>query len=841
MVAPARARPDEVPAVKHLVVLPLLALTAQASAGAAAPLKLADHGRSSYRIVIAAQAPPAEQRAAEELQRFLEQMSGARLPIVTGDKALRGNLVLVGDSAALRALKLEPNFDRLGTEGFVLRTVGRHLIIAGGRPRGTLYGVYTFLDQLGCRWFTREVSRIPKRPTLEIAPLDQTHRPGFEYREPFFTEAWDKDWAARNRTNGDHTQLDASTGGKLQYYPFVHSFNELVPPEKYFKDHPEYFSLIDGKRRAERSQLCLTNPDVLRIAVERVGQWIKEHPEATIFSVSQNDWEGWCECDHCRRVEREEGDVHSGPLLRFVNAVAAEIGKTHPDKLIDTLAYWYTEDPPAHVRPLPNVRIRLCPIGICVAHSFGSCPRSRYFLRNLEAWSKITNQLYIWHYNTNFSHYQMPMPDFDELAADVPLYHKHGVVGLFLQGAYPPGGGGENSELRAYVLARQLWDPATDVSRTVDEFLEGVYGPAAVPLREYYELLHKEVRAPAGQHLWIFNVPDYSRELLERAPRLFTRALALAPDEATYRRVLQARLPLEYYEILHDLSFQLQQDSYGPAHPEELVARARDLFARMRSFGIQSIHEGQTFDRDEARLAEWKKYPVVTLDNGAWRAAIVPDLGARVVSLVEKATGTEALRRLPPGEGGYPNVGGITTAVHSGYHDKAWEVRWAVESRENGRLVLHGSCPNGVRLRRTFELTAGGLRTDTLVENPTSAPVTAAVELRAEFAPGSIDEAAMGFKRVSGETVEKRLLDPDREPTGKETWTGTDRPSTTWRLRRPGLDALETSFDDTQVGRAYFNWTAKSHPGVTYGLWSPEKTLAPGGSLRLAATYGGAR
>ncbi len=79
-----------------------------------------------------------------------------------------------------------------------------------------------------------------------------------------------------------------------------------MPPAKHFKDHPEYFSLIDGKRRAERSQLCLTNPDVLRIAIEQVETWIKEHPDATIFSVSQNDWEGWCECDKCRRVEAEE-------------------------------------------------------------------------------------------------------------------------------------------------------------------------------------------------------------------------------------------------------------------------------------------------------------------------------------------------------------------------------------------------------------------------------------------------------------------------------------------------------------------------------------------------------
>jgi len=150
----------------------------------------------------------------------------------------------------------------------------------------------------------------------------------------------------------------------------VHSFNQMIPPEKYFSSHPEWFSLIDGARRSERSQLCLTNKEMLQESIKNVLEWIQQHPEARIISVSQNDWTGWCECDNCRRVEEEEGGVHSGPLLRFVNAVADEIGKKYPDKLIDTLAYWYTEDPPAKVRPRPNVRIRLCPIGVCESHPY---------------------------------------------------------------------------------------------------------------------------------------------------------------------------------------------------------------------------------------------------------------------------------------------------------------------------------------------------------------------------------------------------------------------------------------------------------------------------------------
>lgn len=814
------------------ILFALVALQAQA-------VTLVSKGVSKHTIVLAADASPSERRAAGELQRFIEEMSGAKLAIVSDGKAVKGSQIFLGDSAALRKLNLKIDFARLGTEGFVLKTKGKHLIIAGGRQRGTMYGVYTLLDKLGCRWFTREVSRIPKRPTIEIASLDEIHQPAFENREPFFTEAWDKDWAARNRTNGDHTQLDESTGGKLKYYPFVHSFEELVPPSKYFKDHPEYFSLIDGKRRAERSQLCLTNPDVLRIAIAQVESWIKEHPDTTIFSVSQNDWEGWCECDQCRRVEQEEGGQHSGPLLRFVNAVAAEIGKKYPDKLIDTLAYWYTENPPLKVRPLPNVRIRLCPIGICIAHSFASCPRSAYFYKNLQAWSKITNQLYIWHYNTNFRHYPIPMPDFDELAADIPIYKRHGVVGLFMQGAYPPGGGGSDSELRAYVLARQLWDEKTDVSKTVDEFMEGVYGAAAKPMREYFELAHAEVRPPANQHLWIFNLPDFSPSFLPRANELFDKALAAAGDEATRRRILKARLPVDYHALLLDTRYHLREGVYAPANLAGLKAKARDLFTRMRSFGIESIHEGRQLELDEKRYAEMKPLPAFTLENAQWRADIVPDLNARVIRFIDKRgpTPRDLMRPYLPGEYSYPESGGLVATAHNDYYARAWEVRWKVESQTADTVVLAGECSNGTRLRRSFTLAGDGLRTVSELANTAALALPAALQVVGEFSPGEIDLASMSFKTRGGQSFSQPFIVQAEPPTGKQTWTGTARPAGSWQLRQGRGSTISVRFSDAEAERSFLNWTAKGKPGVSFGLWSKELTLAPGESVRIEATY----
>jgi len=743
-------------------------------------------------------------------------------------------------------LKLSVAQGEVGPEGFRLKTAGRNLLIAGGRQRGTLYGVYTFLEKLGCRWFTREVSRIPKLRTIRVGPLDELQKPAFEYREPFFTEAFDADWAARNKANGNSMQLDARRGGKVSYYPFVHSFYRLIPPEKYFKDHPEYFSLIDGKRRVERGQLCLSNPEVVRLGTEGLLKWMEEQPGATIYSVSQNDWEGWCECDNCRRIEEEEGGAHSGPVLRFVNALAAAIEKKHPDKLIDTLAYWYTEPPPLKARPRPNVRIRLCPIGACEAHPYEQCPHNAYFMRNLRAWSKITDRLYIWHYNTNFSHYLMPFPDFDELAADIPVYRRHGVVGLFLEGAYPKGGGGENAELRSYVMARLLWDTRADVEAAIREFMEGVYGKAAPAMRDYFELLHREVRqAPRGEgrHFWIYGVPNFSGGFLSKARELFQRALDAAENEAVRARVRKARLSIDYLELLGAKEFAVRGDTYAPADLAGLKQRFDGLLADLRGFGITSIHEGAELAGDEQEFqARIKPYRVERLEDAGMRVVVAPELSGRIIAMSDKRKNFELLRRPSPGERGYPDVGGLAVSVYPDWHTRArYPVSWTLESVSGAReLVLAGAAPNGLKLRHRVWRAEGESRvfTETILDNTSAAAIDAALVWRAESDPGGdYRDVEVSFQARDGSAVERVLVRPEEQPAGSESYTGVRLPQGEWFVvnRRSGATFRAAVFEAARVN---LSWTAKAQKRVTLEGWSEARKLAPGERLQLRASYG---
>ena len=662
----------------------------------------------------------------------------------------------------------------------------------------------------------------------------------------------DRDWAARNKMNGDHLNLDASTGGKVQYYPFVHSFYSLIPPKQYFKDHPEYFSFVDGRRRGENAQLCLTNSDVLRLVTQKVFEWIQQHPAATIFSVSQNDSWGWCECENCLRVEQEEGGAHSGPVLRFVNAVAAEVAKKYPDKLIDTLAYAYTEAPPAKVRPLPNVRVRMCPIGACQAHPYEKCRYDTYIMNHLRAWRKITDSaLYIWHYNTDFSHFLRPFPDFAELAADIPMYRRHGVVGLFMEGGVSTGGGAENGALRSYVMARLLWDTNTDVRRDIEEFHQAFYGKAAPAMLDYFDLLQRVVSFPPagkGDHCWCCSSPHFSDDFLAQAKHLFGRAQAEAEDEAVRKRVRQAQLSLDYLGFVRAKKFSVRNGVYEPADLADVRNRYQSLISQAKSFGITDLGEGRSLEEENKNFAYVKPYRVEKLENASLLLRVAPDLSGRVIQMIDKSTGRDALLTPDPEAPSYPDASGLVFFAYEDYlSSKPLEVKWEVDaSSTSNQLALTGTCANGLRMKRTIQILADGavVHTENLVQNAGNAATDVVLQSRFDANPTKgmaseeMDDVAVAFSGQDGKTIEKKLIDPELEPVGADTYTGTSQPDGEWRIvnRRAGL-TLVNRFTKAQVERCFARWGAKNQNVVGLVLWSGKRRLEPGEGMRLDADY----
>ena len=594
----------------------LVVAAAGAALGEAGEITLAERGKPAARsIVTPADASPSLRYAAEELQRFGEKLTGVKWPIVGDEGNLPPRTILIGDTRHTEKILGGPaGIDGLGEEGFRLVTRPPHLLVLGGPVRGALYGVYELLEKYGgCRWYASWHSVIPKLDVWKIPEIDDAQKPAFAMREPFWFDFFDGDLAARNKANGHAMRLTERHGGKVRFGDgfFVHTFNTLCPPEEFFESHPEYFSEIDGRRTADHSQLCLTNPDVLKIVTGRLLAAIRKDPEAKLFSVSQNDWRNPCACPSCREIDEREGS-HAGTMITFVNQVAGAVEKEFPDVWIETLAYQYTRQPPKTVRPRRNVVPRLCTIECDFSKPLdrSAYEENRKFVEELRGWNAITDKLYIWDYTTNFRAFTGPFPNVSALRGNVQLFRDNGVAGLFEQGAYQ-GRHADFAELKAWLLAKWLWNPDRPAGPLLDDFFHGYYGKAAPLAREYFDELHKFYEGPDAC-LRIFDdvrKSPLTEDFLIRAADLWRRAEELVKDEPKYHyNVRMGAIPVLHARVERlpnpeQIKVWLTREPKRFALPKTERALVNDLLGRLREAGNVRISENE--ERNAGFISGW--------------------------------------------------------------------------------------------------------------------------------------------------------------------------------------------------------------------------------------------
>ncbi|MFB3879674.1 MAG: DUF4838 domain-containing protein [Armatimonadota bacterium] len=708
--------------------LSLALAVAATSASAATQLALAESGRSDYTIVVADSASPSTKHGASELQAFLKQMTGAELPIISDRQPVGPHEILVGDSAHLRQLGVEMDWKALGNEGYVLRTVGPHLVIAGGTLRGTMYGVYGLLeDHLGCRWFTPDVSRIPSYDKLVVGPLDETRLPALEYRDPYFIDCFDGDWNARNRSNGASARLDESRGGKVTYEGFSHTFFDFISPDEYFDQHPEYFSEINGKRVRDRTQLCCTNEDVIRLITEKLRQRMREHPEANVFSVTQMDWDNYCQCEKCSALIEQEG-TPGAPVFAMINRTADALADEFPDKAIDTFAYQWSRKPPRNIRPRPNVIIRLCSIECCFSHPLATCDskESADFRKDIADWAKLCDRLWVWDYVTCFTNYLLPFPNLRVLDDNIRFFVSNHVTGIFEEGNYQSLHG-EFATLRSYMMAKFLWNPNYDPDLAMNEFLEGVYGPAAGPIREYIDLLHDKV-GRENIHIHISEEPDapyLTDDLLARADALWQQAEAAVADQPeVLNRVRLARLSVDYTILERTRRtatspMRIENGRYHADLDPVFEARADRFFALGEANDLTLVSEWRAESLaayKERTLGPKAGWEVIALSGADLRLDVAPALGGRLLGLQALPDGANVAYLPSPDERGYPNAGGYSEFWAVGGRGRGWGRRGrrtefeakTSQTADANTLLLTARLGDNAQLSRTTTVPAHG-------------------------------------------------------------------------------------------------------------------------------------
>ena len=527
-----------------------------------------------WDIVVDSEAIPPEKYAAQEFQHWFEEATEILLPVHDSPEEATHH-VFIGQNGALAKNGFAVDTADLGEEGLCVIVREDSIAIVGGRPRGTLYGVYQFLeDGLGVRFLTYEHTHVPKAAEAKIPCGEYTYKPPFSFRWSYYRENSNQpELAARLRVNT--VTPDEKLGGNTPQNLINHSSHWLVPFSTYGEDHPEYYALVDGARDTNTGgggpQLCVTNPDVIQIAAESAIRYIDEHPGLKNVSVSQADTSAYCRCDACEEINQREG-TPMGSQLTFVNSVAELVEQAHPDVKVGTLAYWYTRKMPKTIRPRHNVQIQLCSIECCTLHPINDpdCPRNQEFYQDMNDWGKISDDIWVWNYNTNFRAYDRPFPNLRSIGPNVRHFLSNNVKGLFMQ-ANGNGTSGELSELRNYIIARMIWNPALDDKELREEFVQLHYKSAAQPISDYIEMLHDNAEE-SGVHPGCFPSPEevgLRPEISRKAFGYFEQALNLADDEAVRARVEKASI----------CAYRAMIDAGGPMEDAERKTLIEDYIA----------------------------------------------------------------------------------------------------------------------------------------------------------------------------------------------------------------------------------------------------------------------
>lgn len=575
-------------------------------------------------VVVTPDSPTAvETSAALELAGELGKCLGTSLKIVRESAAKGGTRLFVGATRAAGKARGGTERRPYRIDEVFLKSVDGGVVMDGDPARAPLYAVDLYLEKYcGVRWWTSTEAMHPKLDEVPVRGVDLEYAPQFKYRETYYLDGFDPLFKVRSKGNftsltryllTDVKFIPPELGGNHRLYFFkgrrsaYHSFFEVLPPKEYFGRHPEWYSLVNGRREAK--QLCLANAEMKAEFIKETLKRLREDSSVDFIQVSQNDWHGYCKCEKCRAMMDEDGGAPSGPYLRFANDVAEAVEKEFPKVRIDTFAYQFTRRAPAKTRPRHNVVVRLCDIECDFARPLASPlpPRKAEFVQDLADWKRVAGgNLFIWDYLANFSGYMIPHPNINSIAPNIRLFAENGAVGVFEQGDALCSAG-SFATLRHYITSHLLWDPSLDEKRLLDEFIEGYYGRAAAPFLKKFMAVVENGPKKTRQVVKCLHrgCPFLTGDDKLRAAQHMDEAVAAAEKEGGpyAARVRRERLSVDHmmllnYDILRDIA---RRRGFKWTRPETRAEAVENWIRDVKALGVKAR-------RETTRADEMHKY-----------------------------------------------------------------------------------------------------------------------------------------------------------------------------------------------------------------------------------------
>ena len=608
----------------------------------ALPLQITRNGKTDYVIIYT----QLEKQAAEELKLHLEKISSAKFQMIPEAKARNNKkpAFYVGKTAFAQK---QIDFSKFSDQESLVKVSGKDVIVTGGRTRGTLYAVYDLLrKEFNCRWFSYDVSDIPVNKNLQIKTALRRAVPSFSNRE-ILDDTYPTFWHDKKlyRIKQDFKRRNAGSLSHGKYYMVwpeasklpgeCHNVYRYIDPRKYFKDHPEYFSMdkngkrFHGKigREMQGAQEIVYNSLVRFIEKDRAT--IPREKWPVIYEFSQNDNIHYiCLCPECKKMKEREGS-ESGALLNFLNPIAEKIAKKYPEVIIRTFAYSSsTKLAPKTIRPADNILIRWCNL-----YSFNDCyrpithPINAGQKQQFDDWTKTGAKLAVWLYwNMGGQFFNPPRMEtmVDAIAPELRYYKKNNVQTVFVE-AYKDQHNPQNFyHLQIYVGSELIRDINQDENKLIADFMKHFYGPAEKPMTRYLNMLREGVRNVKHKMVSPGAARSYTDEkFMQQVWKELLLAQKLTAPGSVYRKHVEEEMITPLYTILKNSTWKFdnrkEMEKLYTSLRKELIAghnpaprfqkRFKDrLEADLRNFITLNIPVPRGFENKRVIMRGWPQF-----------------------------------------------------------------------------------------------------------------------------------------------------------------------------------------------------------------------------------------
>lgn len=468
-------------------------------------------GKSDYSILIPS-GVDAALKAANYISSNVYEAAGVYLEICEYDGSQRYtsdaeylvlNVVPVFEEAGLKM----PS-DELGETGYYIKTVGKSAFLMVNHKFGYQYAALSFLTHtLGYNMYSYDYVTYSKDGST-LPAMDIVEKPDFELHLQSNKSAGNEGYGMGYLSTGD---VFISVDGKFWH----NSFNWL--PKETYQD------MCDGKWYSDNgSQLCYTAHGdkeayeaMLQASLEKTKQLLADNPDIGAVTFTIQDVSVACECDACMAEFNKYG-THSAALVHFMNDLGAKVDEylesqvtpQNPVKRDFTLvffAYFRTTQPPVkevdgRYVPIDDSVVCRDNVGVYIAPISAQYNKSFYDEANvstsnvIRGWSALSDKLYIWLYQTNFSYYMYPLNSYDSVIETYRFCKENKAVYMYNEGQHNQGRVTHFTSFKEYVDSKAQFNVNVNYNDLVDDYFGTYFGAGGPAMRQFFEELQAHLK-----------------------------------------------------------------------------------------------------------------------------------------------------------------------------------------------------------------------------------------------------------------------------------------------------------------------------------------------------------